>query len=163
MKTVYIVGVDPGLDGAFVWLIGGEASQLAPIDMPVLTIKKGKSTKRNYNIPALLEIAQNFGIDIPEDILWVIEDVHAMPKQGVTGMFNFGRGKGLLEMLPFTIQNSSSALISPQKWKRHFDLLGKDKEASIELANKLGFETKKSGQADAFLIGRAYYEIYLKE
>lgn len=160
----YIIGVDPGLDGAFVMIRDGHPSLLAsnPFSMPTIKTTKGKSKKRDYDIIRLVALAETLHLGIEEEITWVIEDVHAFPGQGVTGTFNFGRGKGLLEMLPYTVKNSVVRYISPQRWKGHFGLLKTEKEAAIELASKRGLKTKRSGEADAFLIALAYYEIYMK-
>lgn len=158
----YVIGVDPGLDGAFVLIRNGKLCQAAPVPMPTIKISKGNSKKRDYDIIQLVALAETLHLGIVEEITWVIEDVHAFPGQGVTGMFNFGRGKGLLEMLPYTTKNSVVRYISPQRWKGHFGLLKTDKEAAIDLANKKGLETKRSGEADAFLIALAYYELNMR-
>lgn len=71
------------------------------------------------------------------DLVAVLENVHAMPKQGVTSSFNFGRGFGLWEMglialkIPYT-------LVAPQTWKRELLAdMSKDKGSSILRAKQL--------------------------
>lgn len=65
----------------------------------------------------------------------VVEDVHAMPKQGVTSMFNFGYNKGWIMGLLYA-NSISVELVSPQKWKKAFSLNG-EKQKSIERAKQL--------------------------
>ena len=67
--------------------------------------------------------------------LVVVEDVHAMPKQGVTSMFNFGFNKGWIIGLLYAC-GIPTQLVSPQKWKRAFGL-DNDKQKSIECAMRL--------------------------
>ena len=65
----------------------------------------------------------------------VVEKVGAMPKQGVTSTFNFGKSfgyiLGVLEANGIPYQ-----LISPQRWKKHFSL-NNDKNKSIQTAKRL--------------------------
>lgn len=69
------------------------------------------------------------------DVICCLEQVHAMPKQGVTSMFTFGMGygyiKGTLEAYSIPYQE-----IPPQKWKKEFGL-NTDKQKSIDVARKL--------------------------
>ena len=65
----------------------------------------------------------------------IVEDVHAMPKQGVTSMFNFGYNKGWIMGLLYA-HSIPTELISPQKWKKYFSLDG-DKQKSIAKASQL--------------------------
>lgn len=67
--------------------------------------------------------------------LVIVEDVHAMPKQGVTSMFNFGFNKGWIVGLLYAY-GIPTQLVSPQKWKRTFGL-DNDKQKSIECAMRL--------------------------
>jgi len=95
----------------------------------------------------------------------LIEDVHAMPKQGVVSMFNFGRKLGELEAM-CDILHIEPEYIIPQKWKKHFDLIKKPKNSACELATKLEPSIKCFGSrggcldgiADSYLIGRYYIE-----
>lgn len=67
--------------------------------------------------------------------LVIVEDVHAMPKQGVTSMFNFGFNKGWILGVLYAL-GIPTQLVSPQKWKRAFGL-DNDKQKSIECAMRL--------------------------
>lgn len=65
----------------------------------------------------------------------VIENVHAMPKQGVSSSFNFGKGFGwLIGLLDFGC--IPYELVNPQKWKKEFSCTS-DKNTSIEVAMRL--------------------------
>lgn len=64
-----------------------------------------------------------------------LEQVHAMPKQGVTSTFNFGVSfgyiKGVLEAYGIAYQE-----VTPQKWKKEFGLDG-TKAKSIAVCRHL--------------------------
>lgn len=65
-----------------------------------------------------------------------VEKVGAMPGQGVTGMFNFGKGAGYIEGVLETLQIPYQ-LIPPQRWKKEFGLIHKGKKDSIETCRRL--------------------------
>ena len=70
-----------------------------------------------------------------EPTIAYVEQVHAMPNQGVTSMFNFGKSFGyILGVLDAC--NIETKLVSPQKWKKEFNL-DSDKQKSIDTAKKL--------------------------
>ena len=95
----------------------------------------------------------------------VIEKVHSMPKQGVVSMFNFGRKLGELEAMCNILQIEPE-YITPQNWKKHFNLINKPKNEVCTLVNKLEPNIKcfgprggcLDGVADSYLIGRYYIE-----
>ncbi len=70
-----------------------------------------------------------------EDVRICVEEVHAMPKQGVVSMFKFGKSAGFIEgvLKAFKIPYQ---LIRPQIWKKEFNL-NSDKQASIDVCKKL--------------------------
>lgn len=101
--------------------------------------------------------------------LAIVEDVHAMPKQGVSSMFSFGYNKGwsvgVLSAFGCLVR-----LVSPMKWKAHYGLLNCDKSASVRVAQSIFpgvnlFPTKRckkpsDGIAEALLMaeyGRRTY------
>ena len=95
---IVILGVDPGLTGALAWLTYCPDSKiinlLGVMDVPTVKVKVGKSL-RAVPVPALLR--DTFANPIfPKPNTVVIEQVHAMPGQGVTSMFNFGHIAGML-------------------------------------------------------------------
>ncbi|MFK0570598.1 hypothetical protein [Endozoicomonas sp.] len=87
-----------------------------------------------------------------------LEQVHAMPKQGVTSMFNMGRSFGAIEGVISTI-NLPLTYITPVTWKRRARLIGKEKDVSrtraLELYPAAPLTRKKDhNRADAILIAR---------
>ncbi len=142
-----IIGIDPGLSGA-IGIIRTERDLVEVHDMPVMPLSK---TKRQVDLFALSRI---LGKNRNANMHVFVEQVHSMPHQGVASCFTFGMGyggiQGILAALeiPFT-------LVTPQKWKKHFSLIGKDKKMSIPVAQQhfpsleIG---RKDGRADALLI-----------
>lgn len=139
------IGVDPGKTGAIALL---DYSVLVDVyDMPIAD---------NRVSPALLGDLEDWDHDTFGTV--VIEDVHAMPGQGVTSMFSFGRSLGAVEGF-FAAKGRRTVYVAPSRWKRDLGL-GKDKDAArgraIELwpAKAQLFARKKdNGRAEAALIG----------
>ena len=119
-----IIGIDPGLSGAIAILEDNKV--LSIFDMPVMA--EGKKNKRQLNSAQLVDIIKE-NIKINDDIAVVVEQVNAMPGQGVTSMFNFGQTfgaiKGVCAALKLPI-----FFVRPSKWKKHFDLLNSSKDSS---------------------------------
>ena len=100
------------------------------------------------------------------DIRVVIEQVSAMPGQGVTSMFNFGQSFGILKGICSAMQLSMH-FVRPAKWKKYFNLINSEKDASrtraIEIFPYFSGQLsrkKDSNKADAILIASFYYETY---
>jgi len=104
-----------------------------------------------------------------EDVAIVVEQVNAMPGQGVTSMFNFGQTfgaiKGICAALELPIY-----FVRPSKWKKHFELINSSKDASrtkaIEMYPKLSNQLSKKkdvNKSDAILIAKFYSETRLNE
>ena len=119
-----IIGIDPGLSGAIAILEDNKV--LSIFDIPVMA--EGKKNKRQLNSAQLVDIIKE-NIKINDDIAVVVEQVNAMPGQGVTSMFNFGQTfgaiKGVCAALKLPI-----FFVRPSKWKKHFDLLNSSKDSS---------------------------------
>ena len=104
-----------------------------------------------------------------EEIVVIVEQVNAMPGQGVTSMFNFGQTfgaiKGVCAALKLPI-----FFVRPSKWKKHFELINSSKDSSrtkvIEmypsLSNQLA-KKKDVNKSDAILIARFYSETRAKD
>jgi crossover junction endodeoxyribonuclease RuvC len=93
----------------------------------------------------------------------VVENVHAMPKQGVSSAFNFGMGLGIIHGVAGALRLPLT-LVAPTQWKAFHGLKGPDKERSRELAirkwpqhNKHLDRKKDADRAEALLIGDWYY------
>lgn len=155
------IGIDPGLDGGLAF-IGNEKIEIKTCvyGIPTLTRKKGKGTKREYNINALVGLLRILTQDIARaDLIAYLESVHAMPKQGVVSQFTFGQGFGIWQGLLAALEIPYE-LIIPQRWKKEMlDGTGKDKEASRlkalrmfpSLTKELSLK-KDEGKAEALLI-----------
>ena len=159
-----IIGIDPGLSGAIAILEDNKV--LSIFDMPVMA--EGKKNKRQLNSAQLVDIIKE-NIKLHDDIAVVVEQVNAMPGQGVTSMFNFGQTfgaiKGVCAALKLPI-----FFVRPSKWKKHFDLLNSSKDSSrtkvIEMYPSLSNQlTKKKdvNKSDAILIARFYSETRFKD
>jgi len=128
-----IIAIDPGLSGAICVL---DDKSINIYDMPVKKIKKGKKEKNNFDIVKIVEIIKS-NIIIGEENICVIEDVHCSVGNGAVSMFNFGRGKGILEGIAYAL-DMRVVLISPQSWKKSYIAL-ETKEIS-ELREKQKFK-----------------------
>jgi len=159
-----IIGIDPGLSGGIAILENNKVKEL--FDMPVMA--DGKKNKRQLNSALLAQLVKENIKDI-ENTIMVVEQVNAMPGQGVTSMFNFGQTFGAIKGICAAL-NLPIFFVRPAKWKKHFELINSSKDASrtkvIEMypsiAEKL---TKKKdvNKSDAILIARYYSETRFKE
>ena len=161
-----IVGIDPGIAGAICFFSSGNVIDV--IDMP--TMAEGKKNKKQVNgrqiYNEIMLIKNKF---MNEKMSVIVEHVSAMPGQGVTSMFNFGQSfgviKGVCSALSLPIY-----FIRPTKWKKHFNLINVNKDASRtkaieiypEISNKLS-RKKDSNRADAILIARYFSETRLRD
>ena len=160
-----IIGIDPGLSGSICFLEDGKI--LDVIEMP--TMAEGKKNKRQINGPQIYnEILNRINKLQKKDIIVVIEQVSAMPGQGVTSMFNFGQSFGVLKGICSAMQ-LSTYFVRPAKWKKYFGLIKTEKDASrtkvIEIFPYISSQLsrkKDSNKADAVLIASFFYNTYKK-
>ncbi len=158
-----IIGIDPGISGSICFLKEGKI--LDVIEMPTMT--DGKKNKRQVNASQIYnEIYKRIDNLENEDTRVVIEQVSAMPGQGVTSMFNFGQSFGILKGVCSAMQ-LPMYFVRPAKWKKYFNLLNSEKDASrtraIEIFPYFSSQLSKkkdSNKADAILIANFYYETY---
>lgn len=138
------LGVDPGLTGAIAFYFPAAPGRVSAEDVP--------SADGVISGTLLFERIKQ----MRPDVAW-IESVHAMPGQGVSSTFKFGRAFGTVIG---AVQSAGVPLhfVTPGKWKRHFGL-GADKEQARELAQRMfpgtpeHFTLKKHhGRAEAALI-----------
>jgi crossover junction endodeoxyribonuclease RuvC len=109
-----IAAIDPGLNGAACILeqIGGAVTLISAIDLPIA----GEGAKRRLDAVTFASWLSSYG---PTHAF--IENARAMPRQGVTSMFRYGRVAGAVEgvvaaqLIPLT-------LVEPATWKRHLRL-----------------------------------------
>lgn len=148
-----IIGIDPGCSGALV-VLDRNNNVSAHLNMP--TIKVGtKSRVNGAAVASFLRDAMHC-----DSCHAYLEQVGAMPGQGVSSMFTFGHAAGVVEGLlqglgiPYT-------LVTPQAWKKRAGLIGQDKDAARSRAIQLYpnlrvLDLKGKGQAvaDAILIAK---------
>ena len=158
-----IIGIDPGLSGSICFFQDGKI--LDVIEMPTMT--EGKKNKKQVNGSQIYNEICKITKDIEkQEIRIVIEQVSAMPGQGVTSMFNFGQSFGILKGI-FSAMQLPVYFVRPAKWKKYFNLLNSEKGASrtkaIEIfpyfSSRLS-KKKDSNKADAILIASFYHETY---
>ena len=146
-----IVGIDPGASGALAFF-NMEAGTIKIVDMPIIEIERGGKTKREIS-PHFVAAAIR---DFKPNVAW-IEKVGAMPGQGVSSMFQFGRGVGLVEGVLAGL-NVPLNYVTPQAWQKAVSVRGgKDgsRLRAVELfpAYASLFRLKKwDGRSDAALI-----------
>ena len=158
-----IIGIDPGISGSICFLKDGKIIDV--VEMPTMT--EGKKNKRQVNGSQIYnEISKRINLNNNQDVRVVIEHVTAMPGQGVTSMFNFGQSFGILKGICSAMQ-LSMYFVRPAKWKKYFNLLNSEKDASrtraIEIFPYFSSQLSKkkdSNKADAILIASFYYETY---
>ena len=158
-----IIGIDPGISGSICFFEDGKI--LDVFEMP--TMIDGKKNKKQVNGSQIFnEISKRIiGIET-RNIRVVIEQVSAMPGQGVTSMFNFGQSFGILKGICSAMQ-LPMYFVRPAKWKKYFGLIKSKKDASrtraIEIFPYFSSQLSKkkdSNKADAILIASFYYETY---
>ena len=159
-----VVGIDPGLNGAIAVL--QDKKVLSITDMPVMA--DGKKNKRQLNNAQLAEILRK-NTSEGDEISIVVEQVNAMPGQGVTSMFNFGQTFGAIKGVCAALQ-LPIFFVRPSKWKKYFELINSSKDSSrtkvIEMYPNLSDQVSKKkdvNKSDAILIARFFIETRLKE
>tara|TARA_B100001173_G_C16010687_1_gene557583 strand:+ start:1097 stop:1591 length:495 start_codon:yes stop_codon:yes gene_type:complete len=158
-----IIGIDPGISGSICFFEDGKI--LDVVEMPTMT--EGKKNKRQVNGSQIYnEISKRLNKAERQNPRVIIEQVSAMPGQGVTSMFNFGQSFGILKGICSAMQ-LSMYFVRPAKWKKYFGLINSEKDASrtkaIEMFPYFSSQLSKkkdSNKADAILISSFYYETY---
>ena len=121
-----IIGIDPGISGSICFLQDGKIVDV--VEMPTMT--EGKKNKKQVNGSQIVnEILEKIKELDKREIKVVIEQVSAMPGQGVTSMFNFGQSFGILKGICSSMQ-LPMYFVRPAKWKKYFNLINSEKDAS---------------------------------
>ena len=160
---MFIIGIDPGISGSICFFQDGKIVDV--VEMP--TMIEGKKNKKQVNGSQIFnEISEKIKKLDKKEIKVVIEQVSAMPGQGVTSMFNFGQSFGILKGICSAMQ-LPMYFVRPAKWKKYFNLINSEKDASrtraIEIFPYFSSQLsrkKDSNKADAILIASFYYETY---
>ena len=158
-----IIGIDPGITGAICFFEDGQVKDI--IEMP--NMAEGKKNKRQINGPQIYNEILSRIKNVPiKDILVVIEQVSAMPGQGVTSMFNFGQSFGVIKGVCSAMQLSMH-FVRPVKWKKYYNLIKTEKDASrtkvIEIFPYISAKLsrkKDSNKADAILLASYFNNTY---
>ena len=160
-----IIGIDPGISGSICFFQDGKIIDV--VEMP--TMAEGKKNKKQVNGSQIFnEISVRIKKLDKNDmkVKVVIEQVSAMPGQGVTSMFNFGQSFGILKGICSAMQ-LPMYFVRPAKWKKYFNLINSEKDASRTKAIEIFpyfsshlSKKKDSNKADAILIASFYYETY---
>ena len=158
-----VIGIDPGISGSICFFQDGKIIDV--VEMPTMT--DGKKNKKQVNGSQIFnEISERIRNLDKKEIKVIIEQVSAMPGQGVTSMFNFGQSFGILKGICSAMQ-LPMYFVRPAKWKKYFNLINSEKDASrtraIEIFPYFSSQLSKkkdSNKADAILIASFYYETY---
>jgi len=161
-----IIGIDPGLSGSICFFENGKI--LDVVEMP--TMIEGKKNKKQVNGSQIYnEILKRISHLDKSNVKVVIEQVSAMPGQGVTSMFNFGQSFGILKGICSAMQ-LPVYFVRPAKWKKYFNLINSEKDASrtraIEIFPYFSSQLSKkkdSNKADAILISSFFFETFKSE
>ena len=152
---MFIIGIDPGISGAICFFENGKIIEI--IDMPIMN--DGKKNKKQVNGAQIYNEIYEQIKNIPNhEINVVLEQVSAMPGQGVTSMFNFGQSFGVIKGICAAMRLPLH-FVRPAKWKKYFNLLNSEKQASrtkaIEIFPDISHKLSKKkdiNKADAILI-----------
>ena len=155
------IGIDPGKNGGIA-VIGYENKQEK---------NKRKIDVYVYQDDILIKLVKDFAYFrnvLKEESICYLEQVHAMPKQGVSSTFNFGMNFGFIQGV-LKAYEIPYELVTPQKWKKEFSCTS-DKNTSIEVCKRLfpnvnlkatdRCRKDHDGMAEALLIaeyGRRHY------
>ena len=161
-----IIGIDPGISGSICFFRDGKI--LDVVEMPTMT--EGKKNKKQVNGSQIYnEISKRINQIDKKDIKVIVEQVSAMPGQGVTSMFNFGQSFGILKGICSAMQ-LPIYFVRPARWKKFYNLINYEKDASrtraIEIfpyfSSNLS-KKKDSNKADAILLASYFHETYKNE
>ena len=163
------IGVDPGLSGAISIF---KDNKYIVFPMPTTKRILRKKARRDMDIQKLVEMFdENVGFN--SNVIAGIELVHAMPQQGVSSTFLFGRVSGIVEGCIGAF-GYESYRITPQTWKRFYaDMKGLDRKEQKDMARSIASEIapyikdefkrkKDDGKAEALLIANYIKETHKK-
>ena len=151
----YILGIDPGLYGAlaFVEMVAG-TPRCQIVDMPITPTLVNGVLRNRVNKAALDEL---FSLKQHTIRCVVVEDVHALPKDGPVQAFTFGYGLGLIHMA-CQVYDLSVVNVPPTVWKAKYGLTS-DKDKSRAMASRffphntrIWSKKKDDGRAEAALL-----------
>ena len=148
-----IIGIDPGISGSICFFEDGKILEV--IEMPIMI--EGKKNKKQVNGAQIYNEFSKWINNKDNEIRVVIEQVSAMPGQGVTSMFNFGQSFGILKGICSAMQ-LPMFFVRPARWKKYFNLINSQKtpvgqeQLKYFLIFQHNYQKKDSNKADAILI-----------
>jgi len=155
MGIITVLGADPGINGAIARATydpeSGRVQDVICMKLPTVKIKS-KAGKNQQHLDAdNLSRTLKGWLSHGEGVAFV-EDVHAMPGQGVVSMFRFGEAKGILVGILSALL-CRCVLVGPRQWKNKLGLTG-DKGDSLLFASQLYPDCRISNhnQAEALLL-----------
>ena len=112
-----VLGIDPGLAGGIAVVKGtrGAPALIAVIDIPT----SGADAKRRVDPIAVIRFIQEHNPDFA-----VIERAQAMPDQGSSSGFSYGRAVGYLECCVLGMEIPLE-IVEPRAWKKTHGLSGR--------------------------------------
>jgi len=147
MRNRWFIGVDPGASGAIAIL---------DADSEVIGVIKNSATPADLHafLAQYQLVARMSGL---------IEQVSAMPKQGVASTFKFGWSYGLLTGL-LVCNQVSFEKVTPQTWQREMKCLsGGDKNVTKQAAQSLWPKERIThATADALLLAECCRRRHLR-
>ena len=149
------IGIDPGSINGALGAITHDGSYLDSFNIQ----------HKDKHILALVFKSRILSIvDVKEGAQICMEQVHAMPKQGISSTWNFSRAVGVISAVCELTFPNSFTLVSPQRWKKHFNLTA-DKNEALDLARKLfpkaSLKLKKDiNRAEALLIAEYWRQCH---
>jgi crossover junction endodeoxyribonuclease RuvC len=124
-----VLGIDPGIHGGLAIISNGNgiATLIDAIDIPTI----GSGAKERVDVAAVRDF-----IKLHAPAFALVERAQAMPRQGASSGFKYGRATGALEAT-IVLCAIPIEIIEPSTWKKHFRLPGKDKERARQRASEL--------------------------
>jgi crossover junction endodeoxyribonuclease RuvC len=152
--VIVLLGVDPGINGGLAIVEIADVPVLVEaIDIPVI----GTGAKERVDVAAIRDF-----INRHKPIRALIERAQAMPGQGSSSGFKYGRAVGAIEAA-ITLCSIPVEIVEAAAWKRYWHLPGKDKEAARQKALQLFpaahaalARRRDHGRAEAMLIALYY-------
>lgn len=149
----FLIGIDPGASGA-VAILEKNGKLVHVFDMPSVEVMAGGKAKKRVS-PEML--AAELKLYADQGATAVVEQVGAMPGQGVTSMFAFGESFGLVKGVLAGLGIPTST-VTPGKWKKAMGV-NAGKDGSRAMAAQLWptqagefKRVKDDGKAEAALI-----------
>jgi len=155
--TPFRIGIDPGITGALAFF-APSGSLLHVVDMPTTTLTGKRQAVSASELGKIVSGWCDRGV-MTHGVTAFLEQVSAMPKQGVSSMFSFGTSYGIVQGVLGALQMPVQ-FVTPQAWKKRAGIPPKsEKDFARTVAQRLypsaSLERKKDiGRADAILIAR---------